>query len=476
MIIASAHADTWVYDDITADTTWTPAGSPYNISGTIMIVNGAILTIQPNVDVVFYNHAIEYSALVIENSGTRGAIVAHGTAGNEIAFWSTDPGIHGSIASRIVHPWATDPPKYDFRFEYCVFSNIKSIGFTWNGNGNGGIRAVNCRFASTRVKGPNYQIVPPIYDSRIISCDFLGEPVVYPYLHALTMTRGYVEECTFDEMESGCSAQCTEITASTFTYCETALAIGKNVATSLNTFEDNDVGVYVAYSSSIGDGPWSSDEDTFYNNVRGIYIDGYDAPANADYSTITGATITYNDWGIDVWGTGPLLKIRDSGIGYNRIDGIRLFCDHNAVDLGTALDPGGNTIVYNGDNDPEHYEYKDIYAHGSMFAGTGLIPAVGNTWEHISEAVIELCDITDYNDDPSNYTLDVRVTAGDTDFATPPLVITPIPKKDTGVPTPSDEGAPTAPGGAASATNGSVSTNDVGVEPTSLGNIKAIYQ
>ena len=47
------RADTFVQDNITTDTTWTTAKSPYIIVGDITIVKNATLTIEPGVVVKF---------------------------------------------------------------------------------------------------------------------------------------------------------------------------------------------------------------------------------------------------------------------------------------------------------------------------------------------------------------------------------------------------------------------------------------
>jgi uncharacterized repeat protein (TIGR01451 family) len=77
---AAPMADTVISSDIITDTTWTVAGSPYIISGTVNVYSGT-LSVNPNVTVRFNR----YSELVIQGSGR---MVAIGTANQPITFTS----------------------------------------------------------------------------------------------------------------------------------------------------------------------------------------------------------------------------------------------------------------------------------------------------------------------------------------------------------------------------------------------------
>ncbi|HYN89375.1 MAG TPA: hypothetical protein VER55_12640, partial [Ardenticatenaceae bacterium] len=69
---------TAVSGTITADTTWSPAGSPYKITGgSLTVADGVTLTIEPGVEVLFEQH---------RNLFVAGALSAIGTATNPITF------------------------------------------------------------------------------------------------------------------------------------------------------------------------------------------------------------------------------------------------------------------------------------------------------------------------------------------------------------------------------------------------------
>ena len=113
--IVNAFAATDISKDISQNTTWNVAGSPYIVTGNITLY--AQLVIDPGVTVAFNSGA---SLAVGGNSIFPGSIIAVGNSSQAIRFTSnqTNPlaGDWGGITlSRI------DPTPPESRFEYCVF-------------------------------------------------------------------------------------------------------------------------------------------------------------------------------------------------------------------------------------------------------------------------------------------------------------------------------------------------------------------
>lgn len=75
--VQPAAIQTNVTSNITSDTTWTLANSPYDVLNDISVVEDVTLTIEPGVTVRFANHA---------RLDVRGTLLASGTADNRITF------------------------------------------------------------------------------------------------------------------------------------------------------------------------------------------------------------------------------------------------------------------------------------------------------------------------------------------------------------------------------------------------------
>lgn len=85
---ASAAGPTYVYNDISTDTTWNEAGSPYIVNQSIMVENGATLTIGENVT-VYFDSGVDLTV--------NGALVAAGSVDKMITLTGNGSAIWGGI-------------------------------------------------------------------------------------------------------------------------------------------------------------------------------------------------------------------------------------------------------------------------------------------------------------------------------------------------------------------------------------------
>ncbi len=128
----SASADTNVSGIISTDTVWTQAGSPYIVTGNVLVSSGVTLTIEPGVTVRFDS-----------NTGIQvdGELIAAGTDTDNIVFTSNQaspaPGDWGYIFFTDTSADATYDANGDYTggsiLEYCVIEYAGGATVTDNG-------------------------------------------------------------------------------------------------------------------------------------------------------------------------------------------------------------------------------------------------------------------------------------------------------------------------------------------------------
>jgi len=129
--LVSNAFSTNVSGPISTNTVWTLANSPYIVTGNVLVMNGATLTIEPGVLVKFND------SLALQIDGT---LIAQGTSSQKITFTSNtvqSPGAWGYIFFTNI---ATDAT-YDINgnylsgsiLEYCIIQYAGSANVSYNG-------------------------------------------------------------------------------------------------------------------------------------------------------------------------------------------------------------------------------------------------------------------------------------------------------------------------------------------------------
>lgn len=148
----SAHGDTYVSGEITTNTTWNLAGSPYIVQGLIDVRSGAILTIDPGV-------SVKFNGLYLFRAREGSSIYAPGTQGQRITFTSNagTPAADDWIWIDVVD----SPASY---FSYCDIEYCRK-GFNLDGSDP---TITNCTIRHTSWEGVTLRnSSPTIQDCEI---------------------------------------------------------------------------------------------------------------------------------------------------------------------------------------------------------------------------------------------------------------------------------------------------------------------
>ncbi|MEM7657484.1 MAG: T9SS type A sorting domain-containing protein [Bacteroidota bacterium] len=189
-------AQTIISTNITSNTTWIAANSPYRVINTISIASGASLTIQPGVEV-------QLDSVTIDVFGSLNMV---GTATDSILITTSNPG-------------ATTGYNFDWNWlgisvnggqlscAYTIFTQgATAIQFGANSTVVGAIE--HCTFVETYRGMRTLNGFPDTL--RVENCHFLRTP--FP----LSGNELSVEDCYFEMMETGINATDSRIAGCTF--------------------------------------------------------------------------------------------------------------------------------------------------------------------------------------------------------------------------------------------------------------------
>ena len=298
LVAGNSLSQTNVSGGIYQNTTWTLAGSPYIVTGSIVVFPGKTLTIEPGCEVRF-NADYTFNTGNFIYLEIRGTLIALGTDANKIKFTSSDTtdgfynwqgiNIKGSQGGNcqldrieLHNSWYgiyndISEPGVSYNFTNCRFKN-NNYALQFNANMN----YTSCIFEKNSV-GQAAQIN---YGSMAATnCQFLNNFCSVTWSNYINLNN-----CVFSGNTNniiGCpgSVQNCSFINNTFGFAESS-----NLQISNCLFDGNDVGIDESGSSTISN-------SIFTNNTIAVKL--------GENSLLTNNTITENGIGVQVRGSNP---------------------------------------------------------------------------------------------------------------------------------------------------------------------------
>ena len=129
-----AQASTDVTGIIYSDTTWTPANSPYSLTGPVGVASGVILTIEPGTKIILNNHPLNVNGTLIAKGTSADPVYFDGTSGGNINFaassssWNEETGTGSIIEKTIINSsrvYLSNSPKIN---DNIIIGDLRSEG------------------------------------------------------------------------------------------------------------------------------------------------------------------------------------------------------------------------------------------------------------------------------------------------------------------------------------------------------------
>jgi hypothetical protein len=327
LIAFSLFSQTSVSGGIYQNTTWTTAGSPYIITGSIVVFPGNTLTIQPGVEIKIDNQV--NNTIYIE---TRGTINCVGTDLLPIKIYTiydttSTVGWQGFVCtssqggvlnadrfhiSNAFNPFAYQTPLNNYQYTNCKFSHCSQAISVANS-----VELINCQFIDNEVGvyGWSYftiqncffkdnttsiQAYPTaflmtnsnfvdnqigltfaanVFDSMYISdCQFLNNGLALNYPN-----NGTVQNCLFSDNTTAIqSAYYSVIFNNEFVYNELAIEASVNAVIHDNQINNNIGGLRISYVTTVLESPQIYDNEICSNIIFNV-----DNNTNMNYSLLS---------------------------------------------------------------------------------------------------------------------------------------------------------------------------------------------
>lgn len=271
----SAYSQTSVSGGIYQNTTWTLAGSPYIVTGSIVVFPGKTLTIEPGIEIRIDNQSS--NGIYIE---ARGGISMIGAPTNPIKVrtmvdtanigwigFKSMTSLGGSISanyfqiSNAVKPFDFEGSNNNITYSNCMFANneqairvdssvtLNNCSFRKNGvalYGWSNFSINNCSFIDNGIGinayATNFQMVNSTFDANdtgVTFSSFVFNPMT-------------IENCTFNMNGKGIDqANNGEIRNCSFTFNNIGIDYAYDCSIYDNAFNDNDTGLTVSFESVV---------------------------------------------------------------------------------------------------------------------------------------------------------------------------------------------------------------------------------
>jgi hypothetical protein len=298
IIIYSVYSQTSVSGGIYQNTTWTLAGSPYIVTGSIVVFPGKTLTIAPGCEVRF-NADYTFNTGNFIYLEIRGTLIAMGTDANKIKFTSSDTtdGFYNwqGISLKGSQGGTCQLDRIELHNSwYGIYNDISEPGITYNFNNccfknnnyaiqlNADLNFVNTVFEKNGV-GKAAQIS---YGSVAASnCQFTENFCSMTWSNSINLT-----DCVFTGNSNNIIGCLGSIQNCSFLNNDFAITESSGLQISNSLFDGNGVAIDESGSSTISN-------SVFINNSIAVKL--------GENSYLTNNSITENGTGVQVGGSNP---------------------------------------------------------------------------------------------------------------------------------------------------------------------------
>jgi hypothetical protein len=300
-----AQGETNVSGIISSDTTWTKAGSPYGLTGNILISNGVTLTVEAGVTVTLNGYYLEVDGILQAVGSTSEQIYLTGNnqnLNNGIDFtafsgkWNEK--IHSGciienavVTSIQIDVNGTSPKISNNTIDGCVQSHLTGSPIVTNNNFIGGQNyqtAITGGFSSiisNNTITSSHNIAILAYDSSVISNNIIkGDRQKGINAYGSTLSNNIISDCSqWGIRASSGSSSGTLIENNVIvTNYQGIVTSGYNNILTNNTIANNTIGIYAYYQATLT-----------YNNIENNSQNQLKLDVTEKYSF----NATYNWWG-----------------------------------------------------------------------------------------------------------------------------------------------------------------------------------